>query len=241
MPILLVAIPTYNELGNLPPLIDAILARFPDADILVVDDNSPDGTGRWCDQRAARETRLVCLHRPAKEGLGTATIAAMRYAIQRDYDMLATMDADFSHDPDSLPELVSAITAESADLVIGSRYCQGGAIVGWPWWRRITSRLVNAATRRMLDLAPIDCSGAFRVYRVDALRKIDLSAIRAKGYAYLEEILWRLVDANARWTEIPITFRNRHIGRSKLGLQEAIRTLSTLLRLARERKQQKHA
>lgn len=230
---LLVAVATYNEAESLPGLVDAILTTLPTADILVVDDDSPDGTGRWCDERAAHEPRLVCLHRTAERGLGSATIAAFHYAIKQGYDFVLTMDADFSHPPEFLASLVAA--AESADVAIGSRYVEGGAIEGWPRSRRWISRVVNAASRHLAGLTPHDCSGAFRCYRVDALRRIDLSDVQSSGFAYLEEILWFLQRAGARMVEVPITFRERQAGKSKTNLTEATGKLKTICRLALHR------
>ena len=226
----LVALATYNEIENLPELTDAILRVFPAADLLVVDDNSPDGSGRWCDERAASEPRLCCLHRAGKLGLGSATLAAIRHAIVRDYDVIVTMDADWSHDPAHLPELMAA-TAR-ADVAIGSRYIEGGAIDGWPQHRRLASRAMNRFSRALLRLPIQDTSGAFRAYRVAKLREINLDAIRATGYAYLEEILWHLAQADATFAEVPITFHQRRAGRSKMNLREAAGKLATLTRLA---------
>jgi dolichol-phosphate mannosyltransferase len=227
---LLVAVATYNEIDNLPALVEAILMELPTADILIVDDDSPDGTGRWCDERSASEPRLTCLRRTGERGLGSATLAAFRYAIERGYDLILTMDADFSHSPDALPRLVAA--AGEADVAIGSRYVAGGTIEGWPRTRRLASRLVNNASRLLAGLAPRDSSGAFRCYRVDALRRIDLAAIRSKGFGYLEETLWHLQRARAKMVEVPITFRERRAGRSKVHLGEAVGKLKTICRLA---------
>lgn len=229
----LVVLATYNEIENLPGLVDEILRVLPAADVLVVDDNSPDGTGRWCDERAAAELRLRCLHRTGKQGLGSAAILALRDAIERGYELVVTMDADWSHDPKHLPELVTA--TEYADVAIGSRYIEGGVIEGWPRSRRWVSRTVNALSRSLLGLPVRDSSGAFRAYRVANLRDLDLSLIRATGYAYLEEILWNLARANARFVEVPITFRERRAGRSKIALGEAAGKLAMLTRLAIKR------
>jgi dolichol-phosphate mannosyltransferase len=229
----LVAVATYNERDNLPPLVDAILAVLPEADVLVVDDDSPDGTGVWCEQHASAEPRLKCLRRTGERGLGSATIAALRYAIEQDYKLVLTMDADFSHPPEFLPDLVAA--ADPADVVIGSRYVAGGAVEGWPLARRIVSRLVNGASRHVAGLAPRDCSGAFRCYRVEALRRIDLASIRSGGFAYLEEILWHLQRSGARVVEVPITFRDRRAGRSKTTIAEGVGKLKTIGRLAWKR------
>jgi dolichol-phosphate mannosyltransferase len=226
----LVALATYNEIQNLPGLVDEILRVLPTADILVVDDNSPDGTGQWCDTEAAREPRLRCLHRPAKQGLGSATLLALRHALDHGYDVVATLDADWSHDPRYLPQLVSA--TENADVAIGSRYTPGGAIEGWPIHRRILSRSMNHLSRRLLRLRVRDSSGAFRAYRVSKLRQVDMDRIRAQGYAYLEEILWHLDRAGATFAEVPITFHQRRAGQSKVNVAEATAKVSTLLRLA---------
>lgn len=230
MPRTLVALATYNEIENLPALVVEILRVLPDADVLVIDDNSPDGTGRWCDEFAATEARLQCLHRAGKLGLGSATIAGMRWALDRSYDVFITMDADWSHDPRHLPELAGVVG--ETDVAIGSRYCAGGSIEGWPLHRRLLSRSVNGLTGLLLRLPIKDASGAYRAYRVSALRTIDLSSIKATGYAYLEEIVWQLHRAGATFAEVPIVFRERRSGQSKINLGEAVAKLSTLLRLA---------
>ncbi|MEN1678654.1 MAG: polyprenol monophosphomannose synthase [Planctomycetota bacterium] len=214
----LVAVATYNEIETLPTLVEAIQQQLPGADILVVDDNSPDGTGRWCDARAATDQRVTCLHRPGKLGLGSATVAAFGHAIDRGYESVVTMDADWSHDPDALPALVAGLNR--ADVAIGSRYCRGGRIDGWPVHRRVASRLMNWASRLALGVPASDTSGAFRAYRVESLKRIDLGDLQETGYAYLEEIVWRLHHAGAAFTETPITFRDRRAGASKTGLGE---------------------
>jgi len=226
----LVVLATYNEVENLPGLTEAILRVLPTADLLVVDDNSPDGSGRWCDERAVAEPRVRCLHRPGKLGLGSATLDALRYAIAREYEVVVTMDADWSHDPTHLPELVAA--TEHADVAIGSRYVAGGAIDGWPRHRRIMSHLINGLSRALLRLPIHDTSDAFRAYRVAKLRDVDFARIRATGYAYLEEILWHLAQADARFAEVPITFHERLAGRSKVNFREAVGKLAMLVRLS---------
>ena len=227
----LVALATYNEVENLPGLVDEILRVLPAAEILVVDDNSPDGTGRWCDGHAPGEPRLHCLHRPSKQGLGSATLAAAQFAIDHGYDLFVTLDADWSHDPKYLPELVRA--AEHADVVIGSRYIVGGAIEGWPLHRRVLSRAVNRLSRLLLNLPIQDTSGAFRAYRVAKLKQIGLQNVQAAGYAYLEEILWHLNRVDATFAEVPITFHQRRAGRSKINPREALAKLAVLVCLAR--------
>jgi dolichol-phosphate mannosyltransferase len=228
-PRVLVALATYNEINNLPSLIDAIHNVLSDAELLIVDDNSPDGTGRWCDERAKTDSRLKCLHRPGKQGLGSATLSAMRFAFDGPYDVLVTMDADWSHDPQYLPALVNG-TAD-ADVALGSRYCAGGAIDGWPMHRRVLSRVANALTRMLLRLPIYDASGAFRAYRVSVFKKIDLKSVRSTGYSYLEEILWHLHHAGAKFIEVPITFHERRAGKSKITAREAVGKLQTLVRL----------
>lgn len=226
----LVTLATYNEIENLPALVEEIHRVLPDADLLVVDDNSPDGTGEWCDQQSAIDPRLRCLHRTGKLGLGSATIAAIKYALESDYDLFLTLDADWSHDPIYLTELVAAI--HNADVAIGSRYCTGGEIEGWPMSRRIVSRWVNALTHLLLRLPVRDASGAFRAYRVAKLRELPLENLRATGYSYLEELLWMLHRAGATFAEVPITFHERRAGKSKVNFHEACGKLRTIFRLA---------
>jgi dolichol-phosphate mannosyltransferase len=233
-PRVLVALATYNEIGNLPSLVDEVQRVLPEADVLVVDDNSPDGTGTWCDERAKTDSRLKCLHRPGKLGLGSATLDAIRFTLDEQYDVLVTMDADWSHDPQYLTALVAA--TKSADVALGSRYCERGAIEGWPVARRIVSRGMNWLSRLTLRLPVRDSSGAFRAYRLAALKKIDLERIRSNGYSYLEEILWHLNRSGAELVEVPITFRERRAGRSKVSAREAVDKVSTLLRLYFTRK-----
>lgn len=226
----LVALATYNEIENLPSLVAEVLGVLPSADVLVIDDSSPDGTGEWCDRQAANEIRLCCIHRPAKLGLGSAALAAMRFAIEHNYDIMVTLDADWSHDPQYLPELVRA--TDRADVAVGSRYCSGGSIEGWPLHRRALSRGVNGLSRLLLRVPVRDTSGAFRAYRVAKLREIDLANIRATGYAYLEEILWHMHRLGATLIEVPITFHQRRAGRSKINGVEVAGKLAMLLRLS---------
>lgn len=234
----LVAVATYNEMETLPALVAEVFRWLPQADMLVVDDNSPDGTGRWCDEQSARDQRLKCLHRPAKMGLGTATVAAMRYALEHGYAFVITMDADLSHPPRYLPDLLAGMEPAGrppVDVMIGSRYVRGGRIEGWPWYRHLMSRAVNTYARWLLKLEPRDCSGAFRCYRVEALRRVDWGSVRSAGYSFQEEILWRLKRAGAVFGELPITFVDRKQGRSKVNLREALGALRTLFGLAWEK------
>jgi len=229
----LVSVATYNEMDNLPRLVEEIQRALPDADILVVDDNSPDGTGRWCDERGATDPRLKCLHRAGKLGLGTATIAAMKYAIEHQYKYLVNLDADFSHPPKHLPELVAGMESgpQPIDIMIGSRYVSGGKIEGWPLKRHLLSKSVNLYSRWMLWLPTHDCSGAYRCYRTSKLALIDFDAIRSRGYSFQEEILWRLKRVGCRFGEVPITFVDREAGSSKVNGKESINSMGILLRL----------
>jgi len=225
----LVTIATYNEIENLPLLVDAVWDVAPQVDILVIDDNSPDGTGDWCDQKGAGEPRLKCLHRAGKLGLGTATIAGMKWALEHGYDQVLNMDADFSHHPRYVPSLLAKM--EEADVVIGSRYVPGGGVKDWPLKRRWMSWGVNTYARWLLGLSPRDCSGAFRCFRTDVLRKVDFDSIRSRGYSFQEEILWHLKRAGARFAESPILFADREKGQSKINSREALAAIWIIFRL----------
>jgi dolichol-phosphate mannosyltransferase len=180
---------------------------------------------------------MHCLHRAGKLGLGTATVAAMQYAIGRGYDYMVNLDADFSHPPRNLPQLIAGLAERDQhagwryDVMIGSRYVAGSAIEGWPLKRHVMSRGVNLYARCLLGLAPRDCSGAFRAYRVELLRKLDFDAIRSRGYSFQEEILWLLKRAGARFGEIPITFVERQYGQSKINSKEAYAAIGVIFRL----------
>jgi len=226
----LVVVATYNEMENLPRLVERILAVAPDVAVLVIDDNSPDGTGDWCDQQAQLDHRLSCLHRAGKLGLGTATLAGFRAALDQGYDFVLTMDADFSHDPKYLPALRArmATSHPPADVVIGSRYVPGGGIEGWPPHRRLMSRLVNTYARLLLGLSVKDCSGAFRCYRCETLGKLDFDGMRSRGYSYLEEILWLLKRRRARFIEVPIVFVDRVLGETKINWREAATAIAVI-------------
>ena len=228
-PATLVVIATYNEIENLPRLTEEIVRHAPDVDILVIDDNSPDGTGQWCDQRAASGRGFHVIHRPGKLGLGTATIAGLQYAIEKGYTYALVMDADFSHHPRYLPELLAGMEpapGESpVDVMIGSRYAPGGGVEGWPLRRRWMSRFINWYSRCLLGLRPRDCSGAYRCYRTSLLGKIDFDRIRSRGYSFLEEFLWRLKRHGGRIAETPIVFVDRQQGESKINYREAFAAL----------------
>lgn len=221
----LIVIATYNELENLPRLVLELFDLLPDSTVLVIDDASPDGTGAWCD--SARETypKLEVLHRTGKLGLGSAALTGLRSAIERNFEFVATLDADFSHDPRNLLELLNSVNRlenQNIGVAIGSRYVSGGRIEGWPWYRKIVSRVVNMYSRRLLSLPTQDNSGALRVYRISSLKKIDLEKVHSEGYGYLEEILYLLRRAGVAMTELPITFRDRERGKSKTSLMAGI-------------------
>ena len=230
----LVTVATYNEIENLPTLVAAIWEVAPQADILVIDDNSADGTGKWCDEQAAREPRLHCLHRSGKLGLGTAILAGMHYAISHEYDYVLNMDADFSHHPRYIPAILAAMGSDSSaqvDVSIGSRYCAGGGTENWPWSRKFMSWAVNVYSRLLLGLKPKDTSGGFRCYRVALLKQLDFAAIMSTGYSFQEEVLWRLKGLGARISETPIVFADRERGQSKIHQGEALGAVWVIFRL----------
>lgn len=234
----LVTVATYNERENLPQLVEEIFRHLPNAHLLVIDDNSPDGTGQWCDQHAQVEPRLRCLHRPGKLGLGTATVAGMKYAIEHGYRYMINMDADFSHPPKYLPALLAGMEPADAppvDVMIGSRYVPGGGIEGWPPLRHLMSRGVNLYARCLLRLPVRDCSGAYRCYRTERLRQLDFERIRSTGYSFQEEILWHLKRLGCRFAETPIVFVDRQRGKSKINVREAFSALRIVLLLALRR------
>jgi len=232
----LVTIATYNEIENLPRLVEAIRQNLPAVHLLVVDDNSPDGTCQWCLDQKTRESNFDCIIRSGKLGLGTAVLVAMWYAMEKKYDFLINMDADFSHPPEKLHELLAAMKTEQIDVAIGSRYVPGGKIEGWPLYRRLMSRAVNGFARICLGLRTRDNSGAFRCYRVATLHRIlaqqiSQGKIRSKGYSFFEEILFLLHRGGAKMVEIPITFTDRKFGKSKINFREAIKAISNIFRL----------
>jgi dolichol-phosphate mannosyltransferase len=226
-----VVLPTYNEAGNLGRLLDD-LARIGGLHVLVVDDDSPDGTGRLADERAARDERVRVLHRQGERGLGTAYLAGFREALVRGADAVVTMDCDHSHDPEQVPRILAAI--EGADLVIGSRYVAGGEIVGWSLHRRILSRAANTFVHTLFHLPARDCTSGFRGYRRHVLEAIPWGEVRSTGYSFLvESLLWTARIPTARVVEVPICFRDRDEGKSKLGWREAVHGAANLLRVWR--------
>ena len=226
-PRILVSLATYNEAGNLAPLIEEIHRHVPIADVLVIDDNSPDGTGRLADELAAKDSRVHVLHRPGKLGLGTATLAAMNYAIEHGYDYLQNMDADFSHPPRYLPGILAGMS--KYDVMIGSRYTRGGGTQNWPLGRRVISQSVNMLVRFLFRMPVKDASGAYRCYRVSKLREAHLERTRSRGYSFQQEVLFRCHKAGCKLGEYPILFENRRAGASKVNTKEAVRSIGMIL------------
>lgn len=229
----LAVIATYNEIENLPVLVKQLHHRHPAMQLLIIDDGSPDGTGHWCDQFAQDHADwFQVIHRAGKQGLGSATVCGFQRALERNVERVLTMDADFSHDPLQVDDLLQASLAlPEPAVVIGSRYVSGGKIEGWPMSRRIASRCINAFARFWLRLKTRDNSGAFRCYDRTVLEQLDLDDITNQGYGYLEEILFLARRQGVRFHEVAITFRDRVAGESKINAREAFTAVMTLLRL----------
>jgi dolichol-phosphate mannosyltransferase len=229
-PRLLVSLATYNEAGNLRALVDEIRKFAPHAAILIIDDNSPDGTGRIADELKAELSHLDVIHRAGKLGLGTAMIEAVRYAIAHDFDYFLNLDADFSHPPRFIPALLEGMNAH--DVMIGSRYIPGGGVEGeFNFRRKFMSTGINLYARFWLGLKTKDNSGSFRCYRVAHLKRIDLNAVRSRGYSFQEEILFWCQEAGSAMGETPILFENRRSGVSKINKREAIWALIIIFQL----------
>ena len=208
-------LPTFNEAENIAPLVEAVQAELPaGARVLIVDDSSPDGTGEIADRLAAERERVAVLHRPLREGLGPAYIAGFREALAGGAELILEMDADFSHEPAYLPRLLEA--AEDADLVIGSRYVDGGGVGDWGAMRRAISRGGSAYARFVLGVPINDLTGGFKCFRREVLEAIDLDEVQSKGYAFQVELTYRAVQKGFRVVEVPIVFRDRRVGASKM-------------------------
>lgn len=219
---------TYNESENIALLCNQVLGLNSDYDMLVIDDHSPDGTGRILDELAALNPRLKVVHRPGKLGLGSAHEWAMEYAENMHYESLVTMDADFSHNPNDIPRLLQAL--DGHDFVTGSRYMKGGSC-NYSGYRRIISILANWGARRLLGISLHEMTTSFRVFRVDFLRRVDLGEIKSNGYSFFMEIVFRLSRVGARMQEVPICFEDRRAGSSKIPPFEIFNGLSHLLYL----------
>jgi dolichol-phosphate mannosyltransferase len=215
MPEAWLVLPTYNEAENIAPFVAAVRDKLPaSARVLIVDDNSPDGTGRIADRLATAHGNVEVLHRPRKEGLGPAYIAGFRQALAGGADLVLEMDSDFSHDPAYLPRLLEA--SERADLVLGSRYVPGGGVGDWGPLRRAISRGGSAYARLVLGLGVRDLTGGFKCFRREVLETLDLDSIDARGYAFQVEMTFRAIRAGFRVVEVPIVFRDRRAGTSKM-------------------------
>ncbi len=210
----LIVVPTYNERENLEALIAAILARLPEVHVLVVDDNSPDGTGALADGLAAADPRLHAIHRAGKLGLGTAYLAGFRWALQRDYTAVFEMDADFSHQPRFLPDFLREL--ERNDLVLGCRYMSGGGVEDWGLGRQLISRGGNLYARLVLGVPFTDLTGGFKCFRRAVLEALDLDAVHQVGYGFQIELTWRTLGAGFRVGQVPIIFPDRTKGQSKM-------------------------
>jgi dolichol-phosphate mannosyltransferase len=218
-----VIVPTYNELENLPHIVPAILAASPEVDVLVVDDNSPDGTGRAADELAAADPRVRVLHRERKEGLGRAYLAGFAEALARGYGRILEMDADFSHDPSRLPALLAA--SREVDLVLGSRYVEGGGTVHWGLARRALSKGGSLYARNILRLPVRDLTGGFKCFRREVLEALDLGTVRSTGYAFQIELTYRAARRGFRIREVPILFADRRVGKSKMSRRIVLEAL----------------
>jgi len=224
---IVVLIPTYDERENLPLIVSRLRAVVPEADVLVLDDSSPDGTGEVADQLAADDDQVRVLHRTSKKGLGAAYLAGFAWALDKDYDVLVEMDADGSHRPEQLPTLLDALA--DADVVLGSRWVPGGSVVNWPIHRKVLSLGGNVYTRVLLGVPISDATGGFRAYRASALRTLDLHDVASQGYCFQVDLVWRAVRRGLTVVEVPITFVERTIGDSKMSqgiVGEALRSIT---------------
>jgi dolichol-phosphate mannosyltransferase len=226
-----IVLPTYEEAENLPGIAAAILAALPAATLLVVDDNSPDGTGRLADELAATNPRIRVRHRPGKAGLGRAYLDGFRVALDAGATSVVQMDADWSHDPGALPALVAPIAGDRADLVIGSRYVRGGRVLDWGLGRRLISWLGSMFARTVLRLRPHDLTGGFKAWRASTLAAIPFDGVHAGGYVFQIEMTHRASRAGARISEVPITFQDRRVGSSKMSRRIIVEALVVVVRL----------
>ncbi|WP_327712119.1 polyprenol monophosphomannose synthase [Streptomyces sp. NBC_00464] len=210
----LVIIPTYNEAENIKPIVSRVRAAVPEADILVADDNSPDGTGKLADELAATDDQVHVLHRKGKEGLGAAYLAGFRWGMDHEYGVLVEMDADGSHQPEELPRLLTAL--KGADLVLGSRWVPGGRVVNWPKSREMISRGGSTYSRLLLGLQTRDVTGGYRAFRTETLQGIGLDEVASQGYCFQVDLARRAIEAGFHVVEVPITFVDREVGDSKM-------------------------
>ena len=229
-----IVLPTYQEAENIGPMSAAILEVLPAATLLVVDDGSPDGTGDLADGLAAADPRVRVLHRPSKQGLGRAYLDGFRRALDGGARCVVQMDADFSHDPAALPSLIGPVSEGSADLVIGSRYTAGGGVVDWGLGRRIISRGGSIFARTVLGLGPNDLTGGFKAWRAETLAAVPFKGIHAGGYVFQIEMTFRADRRDARIVEVPIVFRDRRVGQSKMSRRIVFEALVVVVQLRAE-------
>lgn len=230
----LIIVPTYNERENLPSLIEQIHDRLPAADVLIVDDNSPDGTGLLAEATAAKDRRVHVIRRPGKLGLGTAYLTGFRYALERGYQYIFEMDADFSHDPGYLPTMLEA-AQERADLVIGSRRVPGGATENWGLGRRLLSAGGSLYARVVLGLGVRDLTSGYKCFRREVLEAIDLDSVRSEGYSFQIEMTYRALCRGFRVAEVPIVFIDRRVGQSKMSRRIFVEALFMVWQLRLQR------
>ena len=233
-PAVWVIVPTYDEADNIRPITAAVLQAMPAATLLVVDDGSPDGTGRIADELAAADPRIRVRHRAAKQGLGRAYLDGFGVALDGGASIVVHMDADFSHDPAVLPSLIAPIESDEADLVIGSRYTAGGGVVDWGLGRRLISRAGSLFARLVLGLRQSDLTGGFKAWRASTLRAVPFDGVRAGGYVFMIEMTYRASRAGARIREVPITFRDRRVGQSKMSRRIVVEALVVVVQLRLE-------
>ncbi len=226
---ILVFTPTYNEAENIENLIPDILKLDINADVLVVDDNSPDGTGKIVKQFIKENSRVNIVERPSKMGLGTAHIEGFKFAIKNNYDVVISMDADYSHHPKFIPSLVEAV--KNSDVVIGARYVPGGDVINCKWSRKKISKVANFVACTALGWSVSDATAGFRAYNINVIKSIDLDSIFSNGYSFLVETLYRCYRKGYKIAEVPIVFKDRFAGKSKLNSREVRLAMYTILRL----------
>lgn len=225
-----ILVPTYNEIDNLNAVIDSIHAHAPSADILIIDDQSPDGTGQLADELSAKDQRISVLHRQAKEGLGRAYLAGFEWALVRNYDLIFEMDADLSHPAEAIPRMINE-ALNGADLVLGSRWVSGGGVVGWPLKRKILSRGGSLYARMILGARVKDFTGGFKCFKRSTLERLPLDQVETAGYGFQIELTWRALKLGLRVVEVPIIFTDRVAGSSKMSADIFTEALMLVWRL----------
>jgi dolichol-phosphate mannosyltransferase len=229
-----VVLPTYQEAENIGPIAAAILEALPGATLLVVDDGSPDGTGRLADEMSSADARIRVRHRSVKAGLGRAYLDGFARALEGGAEVVVQMDADFSHDPAVLPDLIAPVVQGAADVVIGSRYAPGGAVMDWSFFRRVISRGGSVFARTVLRLGPRDLTGGFKAWRASTLADVPFDGVHAGGYVFQIEMTFRADRGGARIVEVPITFRDRRVGQSKMSRRIIVEALVVVVQLRAE-------